>query len=356
MQVCESLSSIDAGVAPVTDKNYGLAGAGALVIGLFMPIFSMPMVGSVNLFANGGNLAGLLLLACSALAAGLILKNRTQDVVWPAAAACGVLIYVFIRLQWAMAQMRESLRELEGNPFAGLAQTAMGSMQLQWGWLVLIAGAGTLAYGAWRMRNRSISFLAFEDKWAKGVAAASVVAVLIVPATDLFNTLQGKRAAGGDTAGAELAAAVAGANTATAPRPSREETAYIARSLQVYDLQAKYHDTYGDGRVPGVTFKVKNNGNRTLNRVTVRVVFQDAAGQPIAEEEFSPVLVSDYSFGTANAPLRPNYIAQQERGMFWAAKSVPSEWEPGRATATVTEIEFAPEEPAPVAGVEEQLQ
>ena len=338
------------------DRNYVLAGAAALVVGLFLPIFSMPMVGSVNLFANGGNLPAFVLLACAAAAAGLVLKSRTQDVIWPAAAACGVLIYIFIRLQWVMAQMRETLRELEGNPFAGLAQGAMASMQLQWGWLVLIAGAGALSYGAWRMRDRAHSLLAFGDKLAAGVAIASLVAIFVLPAGDLFDKLRSDDSDSPNPVGTDFAAAVAGSDEGAAPRPSREEAAYIAGSLEVYDLQAKYHDTYGDGRVPGVTFKVKNNGNRTLNRVAVRVVFQDAAGQAIAEEEFNPVLVSDYSFGTANTPLRPNYIAQQERGMFWAAKSVPSEWEPGRATATVTEIEFAPSEAAAAAGTETPAQ
>ena len=334
----------------MTDKNYVLAGAGALVVGLFLPVFSMSMLGSVNLFGNGGNLAGLVLLACAASAAGLALNGRSQDVIWPAAAACGVLLYVFIRLQWLMAQMRDSLRELEGNPFAGLAENAMGSVQLQWGWLVLIAGAGAMAYGAWRMRDRSRSLRDFGDRLGKGVAALSLVALLALPATDLFDTVRSEDTDRTDASETDFPDA--SSDAAAAVSQPREEADYIAQSLEVYDLQAKYHDTYIDGRIPGVTFKVRNKGDRTLNRVTVRVVFLDAAGQPIAEEEYSPVLVSDYSFGTDNTPLRPNYISQLERGRFWSAKSVPSEWETGRVTATVTEIEFAPDEPAPSVGEE----
>lgn len=351
---CERLNFSDAAGATVTDKNYVLAGSGALIIGLFLPIFSMPMVGPVNLFANGGNLAGLLLLACAAVAAGLVLRLRTQDVIWPAVAACGILAFIFIRLQWVMAQMRDSLRELEDNPFAGLAQTAMGSMQLQWGWLVLIAGAGAMVYGAWKMRDRSKSLLSFGDMLAKAVAAASVVAVLALPATGLLDSARSEGSGIANPAATEAPAALAGADFAASTRASDLEASYIAQSLEIYDFQAKYYDSYGEGRVPGVTFKVKNNGDRTLKKVKVRVVFQDAAGRPIAEDEFYPVLVSEYSFGTNNTPLRPNYIAQQERGMFWAAKSVPSEWEPGRATATVTEIEFASEAPAASAAVPAQ--
>ena len=91
-----------------------------------------------------------------------------------------------------------------------------------------------------------------------------------------------------------------------------------------------------------MTFKIKNNGNRTLNGVTVRVVFYDSAGKPISEEEYNPVIVSSYNFGDDNKPLRPNYIWQDEADKFYAAKSVPSEWEVGKASATITDIDFAP--------------
>lgn len=306
------------------------------------------MVGPINLFGNGGNAAGLLLLGAAAIAAGMAFKDREADAIWPAAAACGVLLYVFARLQYAMGQMRASLRELEGNPFAGLAETAMGSVQLQWGWIVLAAGAGLMIYGSFKSRGGLSSPLRFTDRLARTVAIASVLGVLALPAYDLVRTLAPASSSADPLsvaeAAADAAAVSAGADASTIATPTREEASYISEHLEVYELQAKYYNTYGDGRVPGVTFKVKNNGPKTLNRVTVRVVFYDSDGQAIAEEEYSPVLVSEYSFGESNTPLRPNYISQQERGRFWTAKSVPSEWETGRATATVTEIEFAPEE------------
>jgi len=34
--------------------------------------------------------------------------------------------------------------KLAGNPFRGLAQVAMGSIQLEWGWGVLLIGAGLM--------------------------------------------------------------------------------------------------------------------------------------------------------------------------------------------------------------------
>ena len=38
--------------------------------------------------------------------------------------------------------------ELAGNPFRGLADMAMQSVQLQWGWALLIVGAGLVIAGA----------------------------------------------------------------------------------------------------------------------------------------------------------------------------------------------------------------
>lgn len=109
--------------------------------------------------------------------------------------------------------------------------------------------------------------------------------------------------------------------------------------VELYEFQAGYFTSYLDERVPGVLFKLRNAGNRTLSKVQVTVYFYDAAGTAIAEEVYTPVLVSSYSVDSA--PLRPGYIWQGEQGRFLAAKQVPSEWLAGRATARVTSIEFA---------------
>jgi hypothetical protein len=326
----------------VTNRNIVFVGAALLVVGLFTPIVTMPMIGAVNLFGNGGNITGLILMALAALAAGLALKDRTADGFWPGAAAVGILIYCFGRLQYGMAQMRASLKALEGNPFAGIAEGAMGAVQIQWGWLVLAAGAGLVVYGALKDRNTTpLKLFAFPDNTGRVVAALSLAALLALPAMDLIGAAKTPARSEAETSdpGAPVAS-----TTDDEATPTRAEAAYIADHLQVYELEAKYFNSVLDGRVPGVTFKVKNNGPRTLNKVVVRVVFYDAAGQPIAEEEYTPVLVSSYNFGDSNTPLRPNYISQQDRGSFYTAKSVPTEWQTGRATATITDIEFGPDE------------
>lgn len=121
---------------------------------------------------------------------------------------------------------------------------------------------------------------------------------------------------------------------------TKEKQAYLSK-VSLYDLKAKYYETYLEKNVPGVEFKIKNKGDRTLKEVQVTVYFKDAKGTIIAEKQYHPVLVSEYSFGRDNKPLKPNYIWQQERGKFYKADSVPTEWKEGSVSANITNIEFA---------------
>jgi hypothetical protein len=117
-----------------------------------------------------------------------------------------------------------------------------------------------------------------------------------------------------------------------------QKTDYIQRYLELYDATAKYEDSVLDGRVPGVDFKIRNNGDRILKKVEVTVYFKDASGKTISEKTFYPVLVTE--FGSDNNPLKPGYIWQMETGHFYAAKNVPSEWSEGSADFKITDIEF----------------
>ena len=124
-------------------------------------------------------------------------------------------------------------------------------------------------------------------------------------------------------------------------RAEAEANAYIAEHLELYDVNATYKDAVLSGRVPGVLFKLRNNGDRSLDRVQVTVYFKDANDNIIAEERYTPVLVTEYNFSGDNQPLKAGYIWQNEKGKFYAAKRVPSEWQEGNVEARITEIRFA---------------
>lgn len=120
---------------------------------------------------------------------------------------------------------------------------------------------------------------------------------------------------------------------------TKAKTAYIQKHLSIYDIEARYFESILDGRVPGVRFKLRNSGDRDLDMVKVTVFFKDATGAVIHEEDYTPVLVSEYSF-LDSKPLKAGYVWQLEKGKFYAAKSVPSEWKEGSVDAKISDIRF----------------
>ena len=124
---------------------------------------------------------------------------------------------------------------------------------------------------------------------------------------------------------------------------SPEKQAYMGY-LDLYDFQAKFYTSIMEERVPGVEFKLRNRGDRTLKMVEATVYFKDVQGKVISEQVYHPVLVSSSFFSIEPGnPLKPKYIWQIERGKFYQAKNVPSEWQEGSAVAKITDIEFAEE-------------
>jgi hypothetical protein len=122
--------------------------------------------------------------------------------------------------------------------------------------------------------------------------------------------------------------------------PQDEKLNYVRTSLKLYDFEARYYETTLEEKVAGVTFKMRNAGNRTLDEVEVTIYFKDSHGVTITEEKYYPVLVSRFNLEDKK-PLKPNYIWQLESGKFYTAKRVPSEWKEGSAEALITHIQFA---------------
>lgn len=115
------------------------------------------------------------------------------------------------------------------------------------------------------------------------------------------------------------------------------KTDYINQHLELYEFSSEYIDTFTEKHIPGVDFKIKNKGDRSLDQVEVTVYFHDAEGKIIAEQDFNPVYVSKFNSGK---PLKPGYIWNQEKGHVYLAKNIPSEAEGGKVTAQISQIKF----------------
>ena len=112
------------------------------------------------------------------------------------------------------------------------------------------------------------------------------------------------------------------------------------KNVALYDLEAKFYTTFSNTKVPGVKFKLKNNGNRLLREVEVTAYFKDAKGTVISEERYRPVLAMKKSY-SGDQVLKKNYIWQMEEGNFYKADGVPTAWKEGAIEAKVTNIKFA---------------
>lgn len=127
-----------------------LAGAGLMAFGTFLPIVSLPLVGSQNYFQNGQG-DGVLIVAMAVITAGMAFSKAVRFAWIPAGVAGGLLLYTLVNLMSLISDIQADIESsLEGNPFAGLAQGLAGTIQLQWGWMVMLAGVATAVYGALR--------------------------------------------------------------------------------------------------------------------------------------------------------------------------------------------------------------
>jgi len=83
---------------------------------------------------------------------------------------------------------------------------------------------------------------------------------------------------------------------------------------------------------------IRNHGDSTLTRVEITAYFLGADGKAIGEKQFSPVLVTQFSFSD-KGPLKPGYI--RDFG-YVVRDDAPSGW--GRkARAEITSIRFQSE-------------
>lgn len=124
-----------------TRQMLGLVGSAILFIGVFMPIVSIPLAGNINYFQNGKG-DGVIIIILSILSFFFIFKNEFKKLWYTGIGSISVLAFTFINFQLKMSKMKSDMEAtLSGNPFRGLADMAMQSVQIQWGWAVLIIGA-----------------------------------------------------------------------------------------------------------------------------------------------------------------------------------------------------------------------
>ncbi len=122
--------------------------------------------------------------------------------------------------------------------------------------------------------------------------------------------------------------------------PIKSKNNKYIEKISLYNLKAKYYDSVLKGNIPGVEFKLKNKGNKILTKIKVTIYFKDSQNNVIFEENFLPILTSNFSLSGNNKPLKPNYIWNLKRDKFYSIDTVPSEWQEGNISAEISEIKI----------------
>ena len=117
-------------------------------------------------------------------------------------------------------------------------------------------------------------------------------------------------------------------------------TAEYAKLIEIDITSAKYIRTYTKGRVPGLRFRVKNNGARTIERLVVVVFFLDVNDAPIGEEEIS--LITNFGMFSDTGLLKSNYSMKipDDPDEYRVSPHITSEWKPGNVQLVIKEIQF----------------
>ncbi|MCH7294084.1 hypothetical protein [Acinetobacter higginsii] len=119
----------------------GFFGAFLLLIGVFLPVISAPLIGTVSLINNGKG-DGMIICGLAILSFVIIALKRIK-LLWLSGGISFLLLsYDLYTIASTISKTKADVSaNLKGNPFGGLAEAMMNSIQLQYGWVILFIGA-----------------------------------------------------------------------------------------------------------------------------------------------------------------------------------------------------------------------
>ncbi|MEO5360602.1 MAG: hypothetical protein H7843_09150 [Nitrospirota bacterium] len=158
----------------------GLVGSFILFISLFTPAFTVPIVGSI-LFYKSDYTYILIVLNILSIIFNLAKKYLIMVI-------SGLLIiFSLLLFLYGIIETQNELKlrmekELAGNPFRGIVETvAQQSMQFQWGWAMMFAGASfiTVPYFFTNREKDYCLIKKLSNKKLKYIAASTAGAIII---------------------------------------------------------------------------------------------------------------------------------------------------------------------------------
>ena len=317
-----------------TKQLLAVFGSILLFVGVFTPLISLPIVGSINYFQNGKG-DGIVILVLAVVSLILALTSRYEGLWLTAGGSLAVLTFTFVQFQMMRQQMLAVMdKDLSGNPFAGLARLAVDSVQIQWGWALLLVGVGMVLAGA-VLKDERTSARPLFSLHGKTLAIGGVMVVVAV-GTWVVPRIGQRRSPSTQTSDQVTSATPDGKGSRQSHAISTEASQYIAKLdlSQVKGGMGKGTLTCYNHECPAVWGRIKNTGDRALSRVVVTAYFPDSSGKVVFEKEYPAV--STGGFMSNDSPLRPGYI--KEFG--YVVESCPSECVPENVRVSVTDVDF----------------
>jgi len=143
-----TLKEFEKNLRKILGKFLGILGSIILSTGVFAPIISVPITGDFNYFNNGTG-DGVILIILAIISLVITLKENFKLLWWTGIASLGVITIGLINFYWRISQLKLQIDEkLDGNMFQGIADVATQSIQLQWGWVILIIGTALILAAA----------------------------------------------------------------------------------------------------------------------------------------------------------------------------------------------------------------
>lgn len=168
---------------------FGILGSLILFVGVFAPIVSVPIMGNLNYFQNGKG-DGSLILVLAIISFVLTLTRNYRGLWFTSGGALLVMLITFVNFHSKMDELKTELGGGTGNGlFRGFADMAVQSIQLQWGWALLVVGLALLVAAAamgeatatpqaTRLSTRSLSLSAIN--WMPVLVGLGVLVILFL--------------------------------------------------------------------------------------------------------------------------------------------------------------------------------
>jgi hypothetical protein len=138
----------------------GLGGAGALLLGFFCSILRLPIIGSMSYLGFMGlmvregavsemTISGFLVIAAIVVALIAAVAKQTPLFWVPGIAGSLAAVLTIGKYFWLHGEMASQMKkDLDGNPFAGLAQAMVQAVSLDFGIGVIVIGAALIIAAA----------------------------------------------------------------------------------------------------------------------------------------------------------------------------------------------------------------